>query len=128
MRNWNLTVLLRVVHLSLLLIEPLRNWNEIQDIQILNQVHAFNRTFEELKYLSVLTTFTIFPLLIEPLRNWNSLSAPERRLSPTLLIEPLRNWNLAILLMVGWDCVLLIEPLRNWNMEPHIRQVWDWFF
>ena len=58
-------------HLTILLIEPLRNWNTG------GQDYAY----------------FFIRLLIEPLRNWNVERQAFSMSVYLLLIEPLRNWN-----------------------------------
>ena len=124
--------------ISILLIEPMWNWNDSVCLRSSAQLTTFNRTNVELKQrngsdnLPRRGQLLIEPmwnwnrrcqigyrkthrLLIEPMWNWNVNGHGERNIKGGLLIEPMWNWNSTKVITWWYIVSLLIEPMWNWN-------------
>ena len=112
--NWNLRHDRKSRRRAALLIEPLWNWNFFV-LTCCCIIDTFNRTFVELKWHWHTECDYCCIVLIEPLWNWNRPSRVYFIPPLMLLIEPLWNWNQCGFDSRRPDKVLLIEPLWNWN-------------
>ena len=128
-------------HKSIVLIEPLWNWNSLPAVWTKSNV-CINWTFMELKRISIIYlcnrwssinwTFMELKLRIKNLIardylsiNWTFMelkqanSIFEKKIF-NVLIEPLWNWNLSLSALEMVKVIVLIEPLWNWNNIPLI--------
>ena len=126
-----------MANLTLVLIVPLWNWNEIlKGLLLLNKgfnctfmelkfniqtpkiksIWRFNCTFMELKFIYDKQHDFKYDVLIVPLWNWNRNTGTASMMRRRVLIVPLWNWNTAHPPPPPkGGYLVLIVPLWNWN-------------
>ena len=93
--NWNSSRSSKSACTTQLLIEPVWNWNSAEAIRLASS-STFNRTSMELKLGRYLVSNNPNFLLIEPVWNWNVSQGNRRSKISGLLIEPVWNWNVTV--------------------------------
>ena len=90
--NWNRDRHTIMTAVGIVLIVPLWNWNSVGR-EVAFAFKRSNRTFMELKLLTLIGYLLSLLVLIVPLWNWNWFHLPQYRCPRNVLIVPLCNWN-----------------------------------
>ena len=94
----------------------MRNWNRSWQCISQNIVRRFQRTYEELKPISLSRTFPLPTCVFSvPMRNWNLIIVNLLKSNLNVFSVPMRNWNGGVWMNEYDRKRVFSVPMRNWN-------------
>ena len=112
--NWNNWCAIRQRFRPCVLIVPLWNWNRSL-LQTCVLLLRFNRTFMELKLITITSSNRQTQVLIVPLWNWNNFS-DKLKINFFSFNRTFMELKWQTVLMLTTRYGVLIVPLWNWNL------------